>query len=129
MEYVALAARVCLSLIFIRAGINHLITFSGFVDTISGLGVPLSPLAALLAIVFLIAGGVMILLGFKTQIGAILVILFLIPTTLVVHNPLADPSQWTAFLKNLGLIGGLLMVIYAGPGALSLDRSGSSTKL
>lgn len=121
MQYVALAARVCLGLIFIRAGINHLLTYSGFVETISGLGVPLPALAAILSIAFLILGSLSLFLGFKTQIGAILLLLFLIPTTLVVHNPIADASQWSSFFQNLGLIGGLLMTVYAGPGRVSID--------
>ena len=48
-------------------------------------------------------------------------ILFLIPATLVFHNPIANPSEINGFLKNIGLIGGLLMVIYTGAGALSID--------
>lgn len=121
MQYVALAARICLGLIFIRAGINHLLTYNSFVETIAGLGVPLPALAAVLSIAFLILGSISLFLGFKTQVGAILIMLFLIPTTLVVHNPIADSSQWTAFFKNLGLVGGLLMTVYAGPGRVSID--------
>ena len=64
-----------------------------------------------------------LLLGYKVKLGSLLLILFLIPATLVFHNPLADPSQINSFLKNIGLIGGLLMVIYAGAGALSIDSS------
>ncbi len=52
-----------------------------------------------------------------------MLILFLIPATLVFHNPLADPGEMNSFLKNIGLIGGLLMTIYAGAGALSIDNS------
>lgn len=129
MAYVALAARICLCIIFIRAGINHLANFNGFTETIAGLGVPLAPVTAIFSIAFLLLGGISLLLGFKTQVGAILLILFLVPTNLVVHNPLADPSEWTAFLKNLGLIGGLLMTIYAGPGAASLDEAGSTSNI
>lgn len=121
MPYVALAARICLSLIFIRAGINHLTGFGGFTETIANLGVPLAPVAAAVSVLLLLAGSTLLLLGFKTKVGAILLIIFLIPTTLVVHNPLADPAEWTSFMKNIGLIGGLLMTIVAGPGAISLD--------
>lgn len=121
MSYVALAARVFLSIIFIKAGISHLLGFSGFQQTIAGQGVPLAGLTAVATIIFLLVGGLLLLLGFKTTIGAILLIVFLVPTTLLFHNFLADPSQTNAFLKNLGLIGGLLMMIYAGPGKISLD--------
>ncbi|MGF1535291.1 MAG: DoxX family protein [Elainellaceae cyanobacterium] len=127
MSYVALAARVFLSIIFIRSGISHLLGFSGFQQTIASQGVPLAGLTAVVTIIFLLAGGLLLLLGFKTTIGAILLIVFLVPTTLLFHNFLADPSETNAFLKNLGLIGGLLMMIYAGPGKISLDGQTGQT--
>ena len=43
--------------------------------------------------------------------GSILLILFLILATLIYHNPIGDSSQINGFLKNIGLIGGLLMVL------------------
>ena len=121
MEYLALAARICLSLIFFKAGISHLTGFSEFVELIGSQGLPLAGLLAVGTIVFQLLGAIFLLLGYKTNIGAILLIVFLIPATLMFHNPIADPSQWNAFLKNIGLIGGLLMVTYAGSGALSID--------
>ena len=121
MEYLALAARICLSLIFFKAGISHITGFSGFVELIGSQGLPLAGLLAVGTIVFQLLGALSLLIGYKTNIGSILLIIFLIPATLIFHNPIADPSQWNAFLKNIGLIGGLLMVIYAGSGALSVD--------
>ena len=121
MKYIALAARICLSLIFFNAVINHLTGFSEFVGVISSQGLPLASLLAVGTIVFQFLGAIMLVLGYKTNIGAILLIIFLIPATLLFHNPIADPSQLNDFLKNIGLIGGLLMVIYAGAGALSID--------
>ncbi|MEM8503970.1 MAG: hypothetical protein AAF716_12550 [Cyanobacteria bacterium P01_D01_bin.1] len=49
-------------------------------------------------------------------------ILFLVPATLVFHNFVADPGELISFLKNLGLIGGLPLLIYTGPGKASLDK-------
>ena len=121
MEYLALAARVCLSLIFFKAGISHLIGFSGFVELIGSQGLPLPSVLAVGTIFFQLLGAVSLLLGFKTEIGSILLIVFLIPASLMFHNPIADSSQINDFLKNISLIGGLLMVIYAGSGALSID--------
>ncbi len=121
MEYVALAARICLSLIFFKAGISHLTGFGDFVQLIGSRGLPLPGLLAAGTVFFQLLGAISLLLGFKTKIGSILLIIFLIPASLMFHNPIADPSEWNAFLKNIGLIGGLLMVIYAGSGALSID--------
>jgi len=121
MDYIVLAARICLSLIFFKAGINHLTGFSGFVEMISNQGLPLAGILAAGTVVFQLLGAVSLLLGYKAQLGSILLIIFLIPASLLFHNPIADPSQINNFLKNVGLIGGLLMVVAAGVGALSID--------
>ena len=121
MEYIALAARVCLSLVFFKAGISHLTGFSGFVELISGQGLPLATVLAAGTVFFQLLGAISLLIGYKTKIGSTLLIIFLIPASLLFHNPIADPSQINDFLKNVGLIGGLLMTIYAGAGALSVD--------
>ncbi len=122
MKYLPLAARICLALIFLNAGINHLLGFSGFVDMI-GQTLPLAPLLAVGTIVFQLLGALLLILGYKVKFGALLLILFLIPTTLIFHNFIADPSQLNAFLKNVGLIGGLLLVIYVGAGPVSLEAA------
>ena len=121
MEYIALAARICLCLIFFKAGISHLTGFGGLVKTIASQGLPLASVLAAGTVVFQLLGALSLLIGYKTKIGSILLIIFLIPASLMFHNPIADPSQLNDFLKNIGLIGGLLMVIYAGAGALSVD--------
>lgn len=122
MKYIPLAARICLALIFLKAGISHAMGFSGFVSMI-GETLPLAPLLAIGTVVFQLLGALSLILGYKINIGAIVLILFLIPATLVFHNFLADPSQLNSFLKNVGLIGGLLLLIYTGSGALSLDKA------
>ncbi len=121
MEYTALAARICLCLIFLKAGISHITGFSGTAEMMSQQGLPLAPVLLGGTVVFQILGTVSLLLGYKVKIGAILLIIFLIPATLVFHNPIGNADEINAFLKNIGLIGGLLMLIYAGPGTLSLD--------
>lgn len=121
MKYLPLAARVCLAAIFISAGIQHLLNFSGFVETV-GQMLPLAPLLAAATVIFQLLGAALVLLGYQVKVGAALLIVFLIPASLLFHNFIADPSQLNAFLKNLGLIGGLLLVIYTGPGAVSLGK-------
>ncbi|MEM6765424.1 MAG: DoxX family protein, partial [Bacteroidota bacterium] len=44
------------------------------------------------------------------------------------HNPAADPSQMTQFMKNLAIIGGLLMVLAFGSGPVSLEPQPSFAK-
>ncbi|MGD1854131.1 MAG: DoxX family protein [Leptolyngbyaceae cyanobacterium] len=122
MNYLPLAARICLTLIFLKAGISHLTGFAGFADML-GQQLPLGALLAAGTVVFQLAGSLSLLLGYKIKIGALLLIIFLIPATLMFHNPIADASEINAFLKNVGLIGGLLMLIYTGAGKASLDEA------
>lgn len=118
MTYVPLAARIFLALIFLNSGIKHLLGFSEFVPTIASKGLPLPGILAVGAIAFLLLGSVALILGYKAKIGALLLILFLVPTTLAFHPVTTDP---TGFLRNLALIGGLMMVMAYGPGLISLD--------
>ena len=118
MKYVPLAARICLSLIFLKAGISHLIGYSSTVEMMAGQGLPIPDVLLIFTIIFQLLGGLALVLGYKVKIGSLLLIAFLIPATLVFHNPVGDIN---GFLKNIGLIGGLLMVMYAGAGALSID--------
>ena len=127
MKYLPLIARIALALIFLNSGINKILGFSGFVDTIAQV-LPLAPLLAVGTVAFQLLGSLSLIFGYKVNIGATLLILFLIPASLVFHNPLADSSQLTPFLKNLGLIGGLLLVIYTGSGPLSIGNNSNASE-
>lgn len=118
-----LIARSFLAAIFVQSGINKLLNFAGTQEVIASKGIPLPLIALILTIAVEVVGGLLVILGYKAWLGALLLFLFLIPTTLVFHNPLADPTQLTQFLKNLSVMGGLLMVVAYGSGAFSLDRS------
>ncbi len=122
MTYLPLVARTFLALIFLNSGVSQLMGFPGFVQTIASKGLPLPQVLAIGTIVFLLLGSVSLILGYKAKIGALLIILFLIPTTLFFH-PL--PADLPNFLKNLALIGGLLMVMAYGPGLISVDSKSS----
>ncbi len=121
MKYIPLAARICLCLIFFKAGVSHIFGFGETVEMMTNQGLPLANILLAGTVFFQILGAVSLLLGYQVKIGSILLIIFLIPASLVFHNFIADPSQINDFLKNIGLIGGLLMLIYAGSGALSID--------
>ena len=81
------------------------------------------PIAGVLAIL----GGLSIALGFRARWGAWLLVLFLVPVTLWMHNfwtvtdPVMRQMQMANFLKNLSMLGGALMITYFGSGPLSID--------
>lgn len=121
-KYVPLVARIFLAVIFIQTGIDKVADFAGTQQQIASVGIPLAALVTVFTILFEIAGGISLVLGYKARIGAALLLLFLMPATLVFHNPIVDPTQTIQFMKNLAIMGGLLMVVAYGSGPISLDR-------
>ena len=127
-KYSPLIARTAIAIIFLHSGFGKLTNFGGTQEQIAGAGLPLAALVAFFTIAFQLLGGASLVLGYKARIGAGLVLAFLIPATLVFHNPIADPSQMIQFLKNLAIIGGLLMVIAYGSGPVSLDSRAATVE-
>ncbi len=79
-----------------------------------------SSLLLLLAVIFSGVGGVLVLLGIKIRLGVGLLILFLIPTTAVMHafwlyEGAVMEGQMINFLKNLSILGGLF-ILASSPG-------------
>jgi putative oxidoreductase len=118
--------RVCLALIFFVSAAGKMADYGGTVGHMTEQGLPMAKYLLAGALVFEIAGGLMVLFGWRTRFGALLLVLFLIPTTLVYHDfwaytGVARTTQTLQFLKNLAIIGGLLMVCAYGSGPLGLD--------
>ncbi len=126
-KYIPLVARSFLAVIFIYAGVNKVFNFAGTSASMAKAGLPIVEVLLAFTIAFQILGGLSIILGYKTQIGAILLIIFMIPATIVFHNPLSDPSQFNNFFKNLSIIGGLLLILAYGSGPLSLEPEGKGS--
>jgi putative oxidoreductase len=119
-----LAARLGIGIIFLVSGLAKLTGWSGTVAYAGSKGVPELLLVGATALELL--GAVSLLAGWKTRWGAAALIVFLVPVTLVFHAFWAAQGaeaqlQSIQFLKNVSIGGGLLAVLGAGPGALSLD--------
>jgi putative oxidoreductase len=128
-KFIPLIARTFLAVIFVRSGFEKaLFDFAGTQEQMASAGIPIPFVVLIFTIAFQIIGGLSLILGYKAKIGAILLIVFLIPATLVFHNPITDPTQMIDFMKNLSILGGLLMVVAFGSGALSLDGNAHQSK-
>ncbi len=125
MRYVVLLGRICFAAIFIVAAPGHFKAQE--IAYAAHAGVPLASLAVPVSGLMALAGGLSIALGYRTKIGAWLLVLFLVPVTLTMHNFWAatDPTmaqlQMAMFMKNVGLLGGALLLSYFGAGPMSLD--------
>jgi putative oxidoreductase len=125
MRAIVPIGRVLFALIFIASIVGHF--SSAEISEAAAHGVPLAtilvPLAGLIALV----GGVSVLLGYRARFGALLLLVFLVPVTLIMHKfwGLPDPQmamlQKINFMKNTSLIGACLLLMYHGSGPYSLD--------
>jgi uncharacterized membrane protein YphA (DoxX/SURF4 family) len=69
-----------------------------------------------------LVGSITIILGCFTRFGTLLLLIFLIPTTLIFHAHFGDPMQKIHFMKNVSMYGGLLVLLSVGAGRFSLDH-------
>jgi putative oxidoreductase len=125
-KWAQFVGRVALATIFLLSGLGKLAAWSGTVAYASSKGVPEFLLAIATAVELL--GAVSVVLGFKARWGALALLIFLVPVTLVFHNFWAAPAaqqqmEMVNFLKNLSIAGGLLIVFGRGAGAFSIDSS------
>lgn len=118
-RFLPLIGRLFLSLIFIVSGCSKVFNFSGTTQYMEQHNMVLPEVFLAGAILLLLVGGFSVLLGYKARYGALLLIIFLIPTTLIFHFDF--PAEKNAFLKNLALIGSLIMMLVHGAGGMSID--------
>ncbi|MBD3331213.1 DoxX family membrane protein [candidate division GN15 bacterium] len=122
----SLIGRILLVAIFLSSGFNKLFNWSQTAAYMESKGMPMVPLFLAAAMIILIVGGLSVLLGYLTRLGAAALIVFLIPTSIIFHGfwsvEAAQVQQQTIhFMKNMGLMGGLFLLIAHGPGRYSLD--------
>ncbi len=117
MEILFLIGRVLFGGFFIYNAYGHLANLTATSGYAQMKGVPMPKAATVLTGLMLLAGGLSILLGFRPLIGIFILLAFLIPMTLVMHQfwATADPMQKgmerVQFSKNAALVGALLMLI------------------
>lgn len=123
--------RALFAAIFILAAAGH---FSP--DTIrraADQGVPFAHFLVPASGVLSLLGGLSVLLGYRTRLGATLLVLFLIPVTFAMHafwavpEPQAAQVQMVMFMKNVGLTGGAMLLSHFGAGPHSLDARREAT--
>ncbi len=126
MNFTIAAGRLLFALIFIFSSFGHFNEHTiAFAAT---KGLPLASILVPLSGIVELLGGLSILFGFRARIGAWLLVLFLVPVTFTFHqfwtvaDPMARQMELAAFLKNISLLGGALIIARFGAGEFSLDR-------
>jgi putative oxidoreductase len=129
-RYLVLAGRILFAGIFLITPLGHFTPQTiGYAAQqglpAAGLLVPASGLLAL-------AGALSVALGYRAKIGAWLIVAFLVPVTITMHNfwavsdPMMYQMQLAMFMKNVSMLGGALLIAHFGAGPLSLDARRST---
>ena len=84
-----LLGRILLAAIFLWSAIKDIREFEKVSEMMGARGIPIPSFFLLGTIVFLLLGSIAMILGIKARWGAVLLILFLIPVTIIFHSPTA----------------------------------------
>ncbi|WP_411877125.1 DoxX family protein [Vulcanococcus limneticus] len=106
-------ARVLIALVFVHALVGKLSGFGAVAGKIAAKGLPFPSLLLGAAVVLLTIGSALLISGWRSRLGAVLLLVFLIPTSVIFHGEVGDPLQRIQLLKNVAIIGGLLLVANA----------------
>jgi putative oxidoreductase len=133
----SLTGRVLLGAIFLLSALgNKIPNFSKVAGYMGSVGMPAPELMLVGAIVFLLVGGVSLVLGWQARLGSVLLLVFLALATYYFHpfwkmEGMDAQNHMAHAMKNLSIAGALLFIVANGPGAWSVDgrRSGAAHAL
>lgn len=129
-DWMHLIGRILFSMIFIGSGLNHLLKHTEMTAYAQSKGVPAAGLYVALTGVMILAGGVLVAIGWSRFIGAGLLVIFLIPTAFMMHafwketDPTLRALEMAHFMKNLALAGAALLVAYYAGGYWPMSVGG-----
>lgn len=117
MSYLFLAGRLLFGGFFVISGLRHFMQLPAYAAYASSRRVPAPRLGVLGSGLLAVLGGLSVALGAWPRCGALLLVIFLVPVSLMMHNFWADPDPQTRqanqvhFMKNLALMGAALMLL------------------
>jgi len=118
---IPLVGRVLLATIFVLSGVGKIFAPEATVGYIASAGLPFPQLAFLGAVAVEVGGGLLLAVGYKTRLAAIVLAVFSVAAGLIFHSVAGDQNHFIHLLKNFAIAGGLLQVVAFGAGTLSLD--------
>lgn len=116
MTYVFILGKILFGGYFIKSGYAHFKNVTMLTGYAQSKKIPSPKIAVLVSGALMLLGGIGIIVGPYTQLATLLVLLFLVPTTLLMHQywKITDPMQKMGeeinFYKNVALIGSLMMI-------------------
>lgn len=132
MDWIILIGRVLFAFLFIASGSAHLMQREAMTGYAQSRKVPLAQLAVPATGLLIIVGGLMVLLGVWADLGALLLVAFLLSTAVLMHgfwsetDAQARQMEMTQFMKDTALAGAALMLFafFASADDLGLTITG-----
>jgi len=118
-----LVARILLAMLFLLSAFRQIRYRQAVEQEMAAHGMVCTPLFLGCAILIELTGGLSLILGYATLWGALELIAFTLVATLIYYVRISDRDKFIHALKNLAIIGGLLMIAAAGPGGIVICRS------
>ena len=116
-----LIARVLIGALFLLAGLGKLADVAGFSGYLASGGLP--AFLAWPAVLFEIAVGAALIVGFQTRIVALATAAFCVVAAVLYHANFGDQMQMAMFFKNFAIAGGLVLLASTGAGRLAVDKA------
>ena len=132
--FITLVGRLFIAVPLISFGIYKFNNFDMLVQWMSFKNLPIPEVLLALAIAFELGGALLLILGFKIRAVAFLLIFYLVPVMLAMHdfwaieNPTERQATLESFAKGFMIMGGLLFLLVLGAGTISLDNLLSKNK-
>ena len=122
-----LVARLAIGALFLWAGFRKMFNWNATETSMQGKNTKWISLLLPIAVSLQIVGGLSVVLGFYARIGALLLIGFTLPATIQMHDfwrltGKERVSEKAHFLKDLAIVGGLLLLILTGSGDYSVGK-------
>jgi putative oxidoreductase len=121
-RYLPFIGRTLIGLPFAMSGLGKLAAYGPTTAMIGAAGLPLPPFAFAVAVAVELSGGLLLILGYRVRLAALVLAAFSIAAAISFHSNFADQNQMIHFLKNVMMAGGLLQIAAFGAGALSIDN-------
>jgi putative oxidoreductase len=127
---VPLAGRLVLAWYFLSQAYRYALDWNNTAILISMRNIPLPPVLLAVAVAATVLASVSLLLGFRTRIGALVLLAITLALTVTLHNfwhiraPIARNADYDLFARNVAIAGGLLIVVGLGSGPFAMDNLG-----
>jgi uncharacterized membrane protein YphA (DoxX/SURF4 family) len=120
-NWLPLLGRVLMCALFLKSAYGKIMNPAELTSKLVEKAMPMPDVLTWLVIAMELAFTVMILIGYKTRLVALGLVIWLIPVTFVMHPP-NDDKQLGAFMKNMAIIGGLIFIAKSGVGEWAVER-------